>query len=180
MQRSLTFTRVLSLLIASEIILLDQWSKAYVLQLHENSALPIEITSFFNIILTWNRGVSFGMLHSMQEWMPLALIGATSCIALFMLIWMLKTVERSTILALGCVIGGAIGNILDRAQHGAVVDFLDFHLSGRHWPAFNLADSTIFVGVVILIIGSIVCPRSETKELNPEPNPVENQDHVPT
>lgn len=180
MQRSLTFTRFLSLLIASEIILLDQWSKAYVLQLHESAALPIEITSFFNIVLTWNRGVSFGMLHNMQEWMPLALIGATSCIALFMLIWLLRAAERSTILALGCVIGGAIGNILDRAQHGAVVDFLDFHLSGHHWPAFNLADSTIFVGVVILIIGSIVCPRSEPKETTQEPKPVENQDHVPT
>lgn len=180
MQRSLTFTRVLSLLIASEIILLDQWSKNYILQMHANALLPVEITSFFNIVLTWNRGVSFGMLHSMQEWMPLVLIGLTSCISLFMLVWMLRAQERSTILALGCVIGGALGNIMDRAVHGAVVDFLDFHITGYHWPAFNLADSTIFVGVVILIIGSIVCPRSEMPEPTQEPKPVENQDHVPT
>lgn len=176
MQRSHTFTRLLSWLIASEIILLDQWSKIYILDLYQNTAFPIEITSFFNIVLTWNRGVSFGMLHSVEEWMPLALIGLTSCIVLFMSFWLMRAQEKYTILALGCVIGGAIGNIIDRVRFGAVVDFLDFHVSGFHWPAFNLADSTIFVGVVILIIGSIVCPHPDKKDVKP----LENQDHAPS
>jgi signal peptidase II len=174
MRSSLAFTRLLSWLIASEIILLDQWSKTYVLSLDQQSELPIEITSFFNIVLTWNKGVSFGMLHDMQAWMPLALIAATSCIALFMAVWLHRATEKHTILALGCVIGGAIGNIIDRMRFGAVVDFLDAHINGYHWPAFNLADSTIFVGVVILIFGSIVCRPSQTEEVKP----LENQDHV--
>jgi len=174
MQRSLTFTRFLSLLIASEIILLDQWSKFYVLDLHERTDFPIEITSFFNIVLTWNRGVSFGMLQNMQQWMPLFLITVTSCISLFMGIWMMRANEKYTILALGCVLGGAMGNILDRIRLEAVVDFLDFHAFGVHWPAFNLADSTIFIGVVILIIGSIVSPHSDIKAAKP----VEKQDNA--
>lgn len=176
MQRSLTFTRLLSFLIATEIILLDQWSKAYILDWYQHGDFPIEITSFFNIVLTWNRGVSFGMLHSMQEWMPTLLIGLTSGIVLVMAVWLARAREKHVILALGCVIGGAIGNIIDRIRFGAVVDFLDFHAHGYHWPAFNLADSTIFIGVVILIIGSIVYRHPDREE----PKPVENQDHAPS
>ena len=108
--------------------------------------------------------------------MPLALIALTSCIVIFMSFWLIRANEKYTILALGCVIGGAIGNIIDRIRFGAVVDFLDFHVSGFHWPAFNLADSTIFIGVVILIIGSIVCPHPDKKDVKP----LETQDNVPT
>lgn len=156
MQRSLTFTRFLGWLLASEIALLDQWSKTLIHNIAQNTPFPIEITSFFNIVLTGNRGISFGLFRHMQDWMPLVLTGVTSVIALYLCWWMTRAHEKGTILALGCVIGGAIGNIIDRLRLGAVTDFLDFHITDYHWPAFNLADSAIFVGVVILAFVSIV------------------------
>jgi signal peptidase II len=171
MRCSLAFTRFVGWLIASEIILLDQWSKIMVMNIAQTTPLPIEITSFFNIVLTWNRGVSFGMLRDVQGWMPLVLTITTSCIALALAVWMMRAQERIVILALGSVIGGALGNIIDRATMGAVIDFLDFHVVGYHWPAFNIADSAIFVGVVLLVFDSIVNRHSKEKS-------VENPDHA--
>ena len=171
MRRSLTFTRFLGWLIASEVTLLDQWSKALVLGLAHNTDLPLEITSFFGITLTHNRGISFGMLRDMQQWMPLFLTAATSVVAVILAVWMMRAKEKYIVLAVGGIIGGAVGNSIDRARLGAVTDFLDFHAGLYHWPAFNLADSAIFVGVVILIFGGIVYRR-------PEAPSVEKPDHA--
>lgn len=156
MLRSLMFTRFLSLVLASEIILLDQWSKAWVHGLPHTTVLPMQVTSFFNIVLTANRGISFGMLRHMQDWMPLALTLATTSVVIILSLWLVRARETLVILALGIVIGGALGNIIDRIRLGAVTDFLDFHWAGYHWPAFNVADSAIFVGVVLLVFDSIV------------------------
>lgn len=179
MRRSLTFIRFLGLLLASEIALLDQWSKAVVIGLAEQGRIPIEITSFFNIVLTANRGISFGMLRHSEEWMPLLLTLATSAVTIGLTVWMLRATERSVILGLGLIVGGAVGNIIDRAALGAVTDFLDFHVGGYHWPAFNLADSTIFVGVVLLFFGSIVKRPSEgAPDASPVTETVERPDNA--
>lgn len=171
MRRSVTFMRFLGILIACEVVMLDQWSKTLVHNLSATTTLPLEITSFFNIVLTGNRGISFGMLRHGQGWLPQLLTLATSGVAVVLLVWMLRSTENATILALGGIIGGALGNIIDRMRLGAVTDFLDFHLGIYHWPAFNLADSAIFVGVVILAFGSIVSRHSKAQS-------VENSDHA--
>lgn len=165
------FTRFAGLLLASELALLDQWSKALVTNMAQVMPFPLEITSFFNIVLTGNRGISFGMLRQTHDWMPMALTCVTSAIALGLCVWMMRAKETPVILALGAIVGGAVGNIIDRARLGAVTDFLDFHVAGYHWPAFNLADSSIFVGVVILLFDSIVRRPSL-------PKPVENTENV--
>lgn len=170
MCRSVTFTRSFGLLLALAVTLLDQWSKALVIDLATRTPFPIEITSFFNIVLTGNRGISFGMLRHHEAWAPLALVAATSCVALGLLVWMLRARQKQVIYALGLVVGGALGNIIDRARLGAVTDFLDVHWGVYHWPAFNVADSAIFVGVVLLAIDSIVQHRHA--------QPVEKSDHA--
>ena len=112
------------------------------------TGLPVEIAPFFNIVLVWNRGVSFGMFGSTG---PLVLAALAAAVAVALVVWMLRSPRRFEALALGAVAGGAGGNILDRLVRGAVVDFLDFHIGGWHWYAFNLADSAITVGIAMLL-----------------------------
>jgi signal peptidase II len=149
-------TRLPALLLALLALLLDQASKHLVLALHgmESGFISAPLP-FFNWVLVWNRGVSFGMLNIHPEWMPLILLCLTSLMTLAMSLWMMLTPRKLTLYALALVTGGALGNILDRLQHGAVVDFLDFHWHQLHWPAFNLADSFIFIGVVFLLWDSV-------------------------
>jgi signal peptidase II len=82
-------------------------------------------------------------------------------IAAGLLVWLSRERDRASALAIGLVLGGAIGNVIDRLRHGAVVDFLDFHLSGYHWPAFNLADSAIVVGALLLVAESFMVKKKE-------------------
>jgi signal peptidase II len=158
MKHSLTFLRLVALLLCFGIIALDQWSKQLLLSLSNSGEFPIEIFNFFNIVLAWNSGISFGMFAHMQAWMPLILTIATSLVVLFLVVWLVRTRDLCTSAALSFIIGGAVGNIIDRVHYHAVIDFLDFHLGNYHWPAFNVADSAIFIGVVILVLISIVRP----------------------
>lgn len=143
------------------IIFLDQWSKATVLVLPELSGNDrIEITSFFNIVLVMNRGVSFGMLSGHNQ--PLLLAIVAIIIIMILLNWLWKNSSLVIALAIGSIIGGAIGNVLDRVRYGAVVDFLDFHIMELHWPAFNIADSFVFIGVVVLCFYSMFFEKKTT------------------
>ncbi len=121
--------------------------------------LPVEIAPFFNIVLVWNRGVSFGMFGSAG---PLVLAALAGAVAVVLVVWMLRSPRRFEALALGAVAGGAAGNILDRLTRGAVVDFLDFHIGGWHWYAFNLADSAITVGVAMLLFDAVFMRGRQT------------------
>ena len=140
--------------LAAIIIILDQASKWWVVEHLMNPPHPIEITSFFNLVLTHNRGVSFGMFAAGSEKEKWVLIGVALTISLFLLRWLWQTRTTLGVIALGLIIGGALGNVIDRATLGAVVDFLDFHAFGQHWPAFNVADSAIFVGAAALMYES--------------------------
>ena len=111
-----------------------------------------QILPFFNFVVVWNQGVSFGMLRNNAEYGPYLLIALSLIIAIGFLGWMFKTDNSVHRIGIACVIGGAIGNVIDRFRFGAVFDFLDFHLFGYHWPAFNIADSAIVIGVSILMI----------------------------
>jgi len=138
---------------------LDQASKWLVMHRLLSPERPgIEVLPFFNIVMVWNQGISFGMLAGHNQ--PLILSVMSSAIVAVLLVWLFRNRSAQTAVALGFVIGGAVGNILDRLRFGAVADFLDFHMENYHWPAFNVADSAIFIGVVLLCIGSMLTKKS--------------------
>ncbi len=154
--------RILPIVIMLLGLLLDQISKWFILQQTGtiyNQQLLYEVTSFFNIVLVWNRGVSFGIFANHPEYMPYLLIASTIFITVILLIWFWKNSSIIGLYGLALVIGGAVGNIIDRVKFGAVIDFLDFHIAGYHWPAFNIADTIIFIGVALLVIDSILEAR---------------------
>lgn len=136
-------------------IALDQVSKGWILNDLMIPPRVIEITSNFNLVLGWNRGVSFGLFNQDSAYGPYILTGVAVAITIGLAIWLWKSTTHWAGLALGLVIGGAIGNVIDRIQYGAVVDFLDFHAFGYHWPAFNVADSAICIGAGLLILESL-------------------------
>lgn len=120
----------------------------------------IEIAPFFNLVLGFNTGVSFGMFREFFAERPLLLAAIMAAIATALVVWALRTRGRIETFALGLIAGGAAGNVVDRLRHRAVTDFLDLHFRYWHWPAFNMADVTITVGVALLIKGSFWQARS--------------------
>ncbi|MDF2764466.1 MAG: lspA [Rhodospirillales bacterium] len=139
------------LILAAAVVLADQAVKWLVLDFFLTRADPVEVTSFFNLVLAWNRGISFSLFHSEEAYAPFALAALALAISIGLAIWLSRIDHRWPATGVGLVIGGAIGNVIDRLRFGAVVDFLDFHWAGYHWPAFNLADSAITLGVLFLI-----------------------------
>jgi len=137
------------------IVLLDQFTKWWILTSVMKPPQRIPITGFFDLVLVFNRGVSFGLLGGAPSWATAALIVFALLLSTALCIWMWRADSLLLGTALGLVVGGAIGNVIDRFLHGAVVDFLDFHVAGYHWPAFNVADSAITIGVVLLILDSL-------------------------
>lgn len=161
----------LGLALAGILILLDQLSKWAMLELvfalpYFDAPFgvfpwsqPIEMTGFFNLVTVWNRGVSFGLFANDHGAGPYILSAVALGVSAF-LVWLLRRpVTVWMALAYGTVIGGALGNVVDRLRFGAVFDFLDFHVAGYHWPAFNLADSAIFVGVAMILLDGVVARR---------------------
>jgi signal peptidase II len=145
----------LGLLIALPVILLDQLTKWWVLADVMSPPKTIALTGFFNLVLVWNRGVSFGMFDSHSHWGPILLTMLALVISVVLLIWLRRVESRLVAAAIGLVLGGALGNVVDRVRFEAVVDFLDFHAFGYHWPAFNVADSAISVGVGLLLYDAL-------------------------
>lgn len=146
-------------LIALLIILADLGTKALIVA---NLSLgnSIEATSFFNIVYVLNKGVSFSMLSDVG---PFILTALSVLISLSVVYFMFKEKDSLSRTALALVLGGAIGNIIDRIRYGAVVDFLDFHAFGYHWPAFNVADSAICIGVMLLLYQMIFIKKEKQK-----------------
>jgi signal peptidase II len=120
----------------------------------------IEIAPFFNLTLGFNTGVSFGMFRELFLDRPLLLAGIKMVIVAGLLVWAMNAARPSETIGLGLIAGGAAGNVLDRIRQGAVTDFLDFHVGGWHWPAFNMADTMITIGVVLLIAGPFWSARA--------------------
>lgn len=112
-----------------------------------------EITSFFNLTMVWNEGISFGLFHGSGVWI---LVGLSLIITVVFSGWMLRSTSWFQTVALALVIGGAIGNVADRLRFGAVADFFDFHVMGWHYPAFNIADCGIVVGIALLVFDGII------------------------
>lgn len=118
------------------------------------------ILPFFNIVMVWNQGVSFGMFNGHSDYGPMILTILAVLIIILFTVWLFKTENKLHNFAVSMVIGGALGNLIDRARFGAVIDFLDFHVMGWHWPAFNVSDSCICIGVFLLIIQSFFFEKS--------------------
>ena len=140
--------------LAALVAALDQLSKWVIVAHVMNPPVQIEVTSFFNLVLAHNRGVSFGMFAAGSELGKWILVGLALMISGFLVRWLFQSSSPFSIIALGLILGGAVGNVIDRVLIGAVVDFLDFHAFGTHWPAFNVADTTIFLGAAGLIFES--------------------------
>lgn len=150
-------------LIALCIIALDQGSKAWILYDLMNPPIPVQVFPFLDIILTWNKGVGFGFLKAHSLWGTFGLIVMALGISTALGIWIWRTTDKLLLISLSMIIGGALGNIIDRLRFGAVVDFIYVHvyIFGYHFPAFNVADSAITVGVCLLILESYVRKKSD-------------------
>lgn len=157
---------ILGLSVALAVLIADQVSKYWVLNfmLGENTA--IAYAPFFNVVRAWNTGVSFSMFNDWGWWGIVSLSVLALTIVGFLLHWLYHESNKVIQVALGFIIGGAVGNVVDRVRLGAVFDFLDFHVGDSHWPAFNLADSFICIGAVMIIVYSFLGnSHKATKEL---------------
>jgi signal peptidase II len=138
------------------VIVLDQISKYLILQSFTfGSRLPV-IPGFFDLTLTFNKGAAFGFLAGIEDdTVRHTLLGVSTVVAFGIVLFVLWNDYRADILAqsaLGSIVGGAMGNLIDRVRFGAVVDFLDVYVGQYHWPVFNIADSAICIGVALLIL----------------------------
>ena len=150
------------LLIAVLVIAFDQLTKWIMLTGLDLETRSIAVTSFFNLVLVWNRGVSFGMFNDAGSAGPWILSGLAIAVVVGLLFWLRQAEGWRSVTALGLVIGGAIGNVIDRFRFGAVVDFLDVHVAGYHWPAFNVADAAICIGAGLLLLDGLLSPERQT------------------
>lgn len=146
---------------------LDQLTKWAVLQ-HLEAYQAVAVTPFFNLVLVWNTGVSFGMFQGTGDLGRWVLVGVAAVIAVGLLFWLAKESRALPRLAIWMVLTGAIGNVIDRLRFGAVVDFLDFHWQGYHWPAFNVADSCIVLGAVLLLVDGLFLARPAIHQVRKE------------
>ena len=140
-------------------ILADQFTKVLILGYYKLGDATY-VTSFFNIVRVHNSGAAFSFLANAGGWQRWFFTGIGIAAAIF-IVWMLKSHPGQKLFsfALACILGGAIGNVIDRTLYGYVVDFLDFHYSGWHFPAFNVADAAISIGAVCLILDEILRVR---------------------
>ena len=144
------------------ILLFDQVTKQIAYAALKDGS--IEVLPFFNLVLVWNRGVSFGMMQQADKYGPYILSVLSLAIAVGLFIWLMRSNVRLLTLALAAVIAGAVGNVIDRLTYGAVIDFLDFHAFGYHWPAFNIADSSIVIGIAIIAFDSVILEPKRSQD----------------
>lgn len=161
------------LLVILAIILLDQFTKGILIGLITGRVpafasawelIPVpylmaHVTDFFNVVFTWNPGTSFSLFRGLGESIPMIIIVLTSFVIGFLSYYMFYRAASYERWPLAFIIGGALGNLIDRIRFGAVVDFLDFHIGGAHWPAFNVADMFICIGVGLYILNWLIARR---------------------
>ena len=142
------------------ILIADQFTKVLILGYYRLGDATY-VTSFFNVVRVHNAGAAFSFLANAGGWQRYFFTGIGIAAAIF-IIWMLKSHNGQKLFAfsLACILGGAIGNVIDRTLYGYVVDFLDFHYAGWHFPAFNIADSAISIGAACLILDELLRVRN--------------------
>lgn len=141
--------------IAAVVVFLDQLTKIMIARtFHFGESLPV--TSFFNLVLVYNKGAAFSFLANQGGWQRYFFTTLGVAASLFIVYLLKKNAgQRLFSWALALILGGAVGNVIDRIWHGHVIDFLDFHVNNWHWPAFNVADCAIFVGAALFIVDEL-------------------------
>jgi lipoprotein signal peptidase len=131
---------------------IDQATKALALASLSTSE-PLQLLPFLNLRISYNFGISFGMFNDpdMGSWV---IIAPTLAVILAMFCWLMLERQRGMVIGLGLIVGGALGNVIDRVRQGAVTDFIDVFVGSYHWPTFNLADGFLFCGVVTVLLSS--------------------------
>lgn len=138
--------------LAGTIIVLDQLTKAWIVAMFRLGD-AVAVASFFNLVFVFNAGASFSFLADAGGWQKWFFIALAFGISGWLVVMLRQhAADRLLASALSLILGGALGNVIDRLRFGAVVDFLDFHWAGIHFPAFNVADSAISVGVVLMLL----------------------------
>jgi len=146
----------LGLGVAAVTLILDQAHKAWMLYVYNIGAKgTVRVTPFLDLVLVWNQGVSYGMLQQRTELGRFLLILFAFAAAIALAVWLARINSRLTAICIGLIIGGAIGNAIDRILYGAVADFFSFHAFGYEWYIFNIADTAIVAGVVGLLYESV-------------------------
>ncbi len=137
------------------VVILDQLAKGWAVQ--HLVGRVIEVTSWFNLVLAYNTGAAFSFLHDAGGWQRGFFIAVGAVIAPLLVLWLarLGPGRRMEAFGIALVLGGAVGNLIDRIRLGRVVDFIDWHVAGWHWPAFNLADAAITAGAALLVLGGL-------------------------
>ena len=147
------------LALAALVVLIDQLTKI-VIERSFSFGEVRPITSFFNLVLTYNKGAAFSFLANAGGWQDEFLTAVGIGASLFIVYLLARHgTQKLFSLALALILGGAIGNVIDRIAYGHVIDFLDFHVAGWHWPAFNVADSAIVGGAALLILDELLRVR---------------------
>ncbi len=142
---------LLGLLVAALVVIGDQLSKSAVRDAITELRRPVLLTDFLALVPAWNPGISFGFLNgggALSTWL---LVGGAAVVIVLLLVWLFSAERQGLAIALGFIVGGAVGNMVDRARLGAVFDFIDVAIAGWHFWTFNLADAAITVGVVLLL-----------------------------
>ena len=152
------------LLIALAVVAVDQLTKYVVLNYILSEYAAIVLAPFFAVVRAWNTGVSFSMFNNWGINGVYILSGVALIIVAVLLVWLKNEHNKVIQLALGFIVGGALGNVIDRIRLGAVFDFLDFYVGEYHWPAFNMADSFICIGAFIIVIHGVISGNSDRKK----------------
>ena len=144
-------------------IFFDQLSKQWAIKNIFDDQKIIEINKYLNFVPVWNKGISFGILSDIGDINFFMLI-ITTIISLFLLLWFVKTTNRNLGISLAFILSGAVGNIIDRLNHKAVVDFIDIGAGSFRWYTFNIADSAVTVGVILYLLHSLFLIKPELVE----------------
>lgn len=124
----------------------------------------IPVSPIFNLVLVYNRGISFGLLSELGPWGPIVLSALAAALIGLLLVWLRRTNRRSETIGIAMILGGAAGNLVDRLHDGAVTDFLDLYIGKYHWPTFNGADVFISAGVLCLLVSSICSGKGSPRQ----------------
>ena len=147
---------------------LDQASKLYLLFGYELPLKePVVLAPFLELIVVWNRGISYGLFQQDSELGRWALFAVMIAAVVGLSVWMARATSRLLATSLGLIVGGAIGNAIDRVAYGAVFDFVHFHVGSFSWYVFNVADAAIVAGVVGLVYDSLVLDKGRERQANP-------------
>ncbi len=150
------------LVIGAAVAVIDQLVKWWIIDWLAEPPGFVAVLPVFNLVMVWNRGVRFGLLGDADR-APDVMAGIAGLVVIGLVIWLNRVTQRLLAASIGLIVGGALGNIVDRLVYGAVADFVDLHAGGFHWPAFNVADAAITVGVAVMLIDSLLNRHGEPK-----------------